>query len=78
MQLLLYTWSSCSFCARAKALLDEHGLDYDERPLDGDRKTSRRLTALFGRPVMPFVLLDGEPLGGLAELERAVEAGEFD
>jgi len=77
MHLLLYTWSSCSFCARASALLDEHGVTYETRPVDGDRALVERLARLFGKRTMPFVLLDGEPYGGLEELERGLAAGEL-
>jgi glutaredoxin len=76
MHVLLYTWSTCSFCARAKALLGQHGIAYVERALDGDRAQARRLARLFGSPTMPYVLIDGEPLGGLAELERWVAERE--
>ena len=72
---VLYTWATCSYCARAKALLDAHGVSYVERPLDGDRVRVERLSRLFGRRTMPFVLIDGEPLGGLAELEALLAAG---
>lgn len=75
MQVLLYTWSSCSFCRRAKDLLDAHGIAFSEKNLDGDRAAVRRLTEWFGKAHMPFVLLDGEPLGGLAELERQLAQG---
>lgn len=74
MHVVLYTWASCSFCARAKALLDERGVPFDERPLDGDRATRARLEDLFGRRTMPYVLVDGDPLGGLPELERLLDA----
>lgn len=70
MRFLLYTWSTCSFCRRAKELLEVHGLEWEERVLDGDREAVRRQSELFGGPRMPFVWLDDEPLGGLAELER--------
>jgi glutaredoxin 3 len=76
VQLILYTWSTCSFCARAKALLEERGIEYLERPIDGDRVTSKRLATLFGRHVMPFVLLDGEPLGGVEELEALLTGAD--
>lgn len=75
MHVVLYTWSTCRFCARAKALLEERGVGYDEHRLDGDRSMVARLTELFGRPVMPFVLVDGEPLGGVRELEEWLGRG---
>lgn len=70
MHVVLYTYASCSFCARAKELLAARGVPYDERPVDGDRATLARLERLFGRATMPYVLVDGDPLGGLPELER--------
>lgn len=77
MQAILYTWSSCSFCARAKALLDAHGIPWTEHVLDGDRAQVERLARTFGRRTMPYVLLDGEPIGGLAELELLAQRGEL-
>ena len=70
MHVLLYTWSTCSFCARAKELLAAHDVSFQEKPLDGDRRRRDQLAQLFGSPTMPYVMVDGEPLGGLAELER--------
>lgn len=75
MHVVLYTWSSCSHCARARELLALHRVPFDERGLDGDRALQARLARLFGRATMPFVLVDGEPLGGLAELQELL-AGE--
>lgn len=75
MQALLYTWSSCSFCARAKALLDRHGVAWTEQVLDGDRARARQLARTFGQATMPYVLLDGEPIGGLRELEELAARG---
>lgn len=60
-------------------MLDRRGIAWEERVLDGDRALSARLEKLFGgRSVMPFVLIDGEPVGGLTELERLIESGELD
>ena len=68
-EVFLYTWSSISFCARAKALLDESGIAWREQQLDGNRALRDRLAKAFGKATMPYVMLDGEPLGGLPELE---------
>lgn len=69
MDLLLYTWSTCDFCRRAKALLEARGVPYREQVLDGDRALAERLSAQVGRPAMPIALVDGELVGGLEELE---------
>ncbi len=77
MHTLLYTWTHCSFCTRAKALLERCGVEYDERVLDDDRATLRKLQARFGKRTMPFVFIDGEAVGGLAELEALEAAGDL-
>ncbi len=78
MEALLYTWSSCSFCARAKELLDRHGVAWTEQVLDGDRRKAERLARVFGQATMPYVMLDGEPVGGLRELEELAARGGLD
>lgn len=74
---LLYTYSTCSFCDRARALLDGLGVDYEEQSLDGDREMVARLRALSGENAMPYAMVDGEVIGGLAKLEELARAGEL-
>ena len=74
MRAILYTWSKCSFCARARTLLEERGIAFREVVLDERKDELRRLQESFGARTMPLVLLDGEPLAGLEALERALEA----
>jgi glutaredoxin 3 len=68
--IVLYTWSACSHCERARELLAARGVDWREHPLDGDVPLRRELARRLGRADMPFALVDGELLGGVAELER--------
>ena len=75
MDLVLYTWNSCSFCSRAKQRLEERGIAFREENLDGKRELLRRLQRESGFHTVPLVLLDGEFLGGLAELESWLESG---
>ena len=77
MEVLLYTWSSCSFCKRAKEILDRHGVSWTEKVMDGDRAMAERLAKTFGRATMPSILLDGELVGGLEDLEAMAERGEL-
>ena len=78
VEVRLYTWSSCSFCQRAKELLDRHHVPWSETPLDGDRALAERLARMLGRKAMPYVLLDGELVGGLEELESMADRGMLD
>ncbi|MEM7305532.1 MAG: glutaredoxin family protein [Planctomycetota bacterium] len=78
MEAHVYTWSACRFCREAKELLRHHGVPFTEQSLDGDRALLRTLQARFEYRGVPLVLLDGDFVGGLAELRRLAEAGELD
>jgi glutathione-dependent peroxiredoxin len=67
--IVLFTKEGCSHCARAKALLAEQGLDYEEI-----RATPRMLRALAGEAVTPQVFIDGEHIGGADELEQRLRS----
>ena len=59
----LFTKVGCPFCARAKAMLKEHGLDYEEIVL-GQDVTTRSLRAVAGATTVPQVFVDGKQIGG--------------
>jgi glutaredoxin-like protein len=59
----LFTKVGCPFCARAKALLKEKGLEYEEIVL-GDGITTRTLKAVAGAATVPQVFIDGKLIGG--------------
>jgi len=71
----LYTTAWCGFCLRAKALLEEHDLPYEEIRIDADPLFRARLLELTGRWTVPQILIDGEPIGGYAELRELERRG---
>ena len=64
----MYTTAWCGYCDRAKALLEDRGLPYEEIMVDGDPAFRARLLDLTGRWTVPQVLVDGRPIGGFTEL----------
>lgn len=58
----------CPFCARARAMLDEHGLRYTDVPLP-DATRARVLAAIAGASSTPQVYVDGRLIGGSEQLE---------
>lgn len=61
---VLFTKPGCSYCTKAKRLLDERGWAYDEVAA-----TPRRLRAVSGKGSTPQVFVDGKLVGGADELE---------
>jgi len=71
----MYTTSWCGYCVRAKTLLQSRGIPYEEIPLDDDPAFRQKLHALTGGWTVPQILVDGEPIGGYAELWRLDREG---
>lgn len=70
----IYTKSYCPFCHRAKALLDRHGVVYEEYDVTSDPEgMSAMRERADGRRTVPQIFIDGRGIGGcddLVELER--------
>jgi len=64
----LFTKPGCSFCARAKQRLSEHGISYEEISL-GDDASLTSLRAITGRETVPQVFVNGQHIGDSEELE---------
>jgi len=65
----IFTREGCEFCVRAKGMLREAGIDFEELVLNRDY-TEATLRAVSGRSTAPEVFIDGEFIGGSEELER--------
>jgi glutaredoxin 3 len=70
----IYTKFMCPYCARAKRLLDEKGVAYEETEISGGgAKREEMIQRSGGRSTVPQIFIDGRHVGGsddLAELER--------
>jgi glutaredoxin 3 len=74
----IYTTRWCGYCVRAKALLDEKGIPYDEVSLDDDPGFRTTLFDLTGGWTVPQIVIDGTPIGGYTELWRLNKSGALD
>jgi len=64
----IYTTRSCSFCVRAKRLLEARGIVYDEIDVGQDAVLRAELIQRTGRQTVPQIFIDGESIGGFEEL----------
>lgn len=67
----LFTKIGCPFCARAKAMLTEKGISYEEIVL-GQNVTTKSLKAVTGASTVPQVFIDGQHIGGSEALEAYI------
>lgn len=73
-----YTTDRCSFCVRAKALLERRALPFEEINLSRDPDGRAALVERTGMLTFPQVVIDGEPIGGYEDLVAAERSGRLD
>lgn len=74
----IYTWSRCPFCIRAKALLDQKGVDYTEYCIDGDEAArSQMAQRANGRRSLPQIFIDDQHIGGCDDLYDLEQQGDL-
>ncbi len=78
-QVEIYTWSTCPFCIRAKALLDRKGVQYTEHCIDGDEPARAEMSKRAnGRRSVPQIFIDGKHVGGCDDLYALNSQGKLD
>jgi glutaredoxin 3 len=74
----MYTTAWCGYCVRAKTLLEDRGLEYEEIAMDDDPAFRAKLLELTGRWTVPQILIDGDPIGGYSELWQLAHDGRLE
>jgi glutaredoxin 3 len=74
-KIIVYTTDPCSFCARAKQLLQQRDLVYEEINLAKDPAGRAELLAKTGMMSFPQIIIDGVVVGGFMELVQADRKG---
>jgi glutaredoxin 3 len=75
----IYTWTTCPFCIRAKALLNRKGVEFTEYAIDGD-ESARSLMAekTGGKRSVPQVFIDDLHIGGCDDIHNLDAQGKLD
>lgn len=73
----MITKPGCPFCAKAKAMLTDRGMSFEEIVLGHDA-TLRSVRAITGKESVPQVFIEGEYIGGSEELATYLAGSEQD
>ena len=75
----IYTTMLCPYCFRAKALLEQKGVPYDEidAGMDADKRAEMEERANGGYTV-PQIFINDQHVGGSDELAALEAAGKLD
>lgn len=75
----IYTWSSCPFCLRAKALLTQKNISFTEYTIDGDEAARDEMAQRAnGKRSLPQIFINNHSIGGCDELYELENQGKLD
>jgi glutaredoxin 3 len=75
----IYTWSTCPFCIRAKALLNKKGVEFTEYVIDGDEDARDQMAQRAnGRRSVPQIFINDQHIGGCDDIHALDRQGELD
>ncbi len=75
---LLYTTSWCPYCLRAKQLLREKGVQWNEIDIEGNQSHRQAMKEASGRSTVPQIFINGTHVGGSDDLFELDSIGELD
>lgn len=74
----IYTWSSCPFCLRAKALLTQKDIPFTEYCIDGDDVAREQMAQRAGgKRSLPQIFVNDNSIGGCDELYALEQEGKL-
>ena len=73
----MYSTRICPYCVRAKMLLRDRGVPFEEIDVSGDHDARQWLVKATGRRTVPQIFIGEEPIGGFDELHALDRAGEL-
>ncbi|MES1986022.1 MAG: glutaredoxin 3 [Pseudomonadota bacterium] len=75
----IYTKAFCGYCARAKSLLNDKGVAFEELDITmGGPKRAEMLERSNGGVTVPQIFIDGSHIGGSDDLGRLNREGKLD
>jgi glutaredoxin 3 len=75
----IYTKSTCGYCARAKMLLTQKNVSFEEISVDGDADKQQEMAKRAnGGWTVPQIFIGGRHVGGSDDLQALERAGKLD
>tara|TARA_Y100001933_G_scaffold161357_1_gene159512 strand:+ start:847 stop:1101 length:255 start_codon:yes stop_codon:yes gene_type:complete len=75
----IYTWQTCPFCIRAKALLKKKNINFIEYKIDGDNNAREKMSIRAnGRRSLPQIFINDKGIGGCDDLYELEESNKLD
>jgi len=77
-KVIIYSTRFCPYCMRARRLLKQKGVDYEEIPVGGDKELWVEMEQLSGRNTVPQIFINNVSVGGYDDIAHLNQIGELD
>lgn len=77
-KVVVYSKQVCPYCDRAKAVLKQKGVAYDEIRVDEDSDQLQIMMEKSGRRTVPQIFIGDTHVGGFDDLWALEQAGKLD
>lgn len=74
----VYSKEVCPYCDRAKQILKNKDIDYEEIMVDQDDQQLAKMKELSGQKTVPQIFIGDESIGGFDELYELVKQDKLD
>ena len=74
----MYTTAWCGYCAAARRLLADKGIEFEEVSVDGAPELRREMEDLSGGRTVPQIFINDKPVGGYDDIAALEGTGELD
>jgi len=78
MKVKIYTKPTCPFCVKAKAILQQKGIEFVDHDVSANPQLRAEISnSVGGYGTVPMIFLDGKFIGGCSELQALAGAGKL-
>ncbi len=77
-KIVIYSTGWCPYCTRARQLLKNKGVEFEEIDVDARPEARREMTARSGRTSVPQIFIGATHVGGCDDLHALEASGRLD
>ncbi len=77
-KVVMYSKNNCPFCVRAKNLLNQKGIVFEEINLEGKPEELDQLKRKTGHMTVPMIFINDKLIGGFSELSALNNQDQLD
>ncbi len=76
-KVLIYSREGCSYCTKAKILLEQKNIKFELVELAGNQDLYNKLVSQTGQRTVPYIFVNDKFIGGYQDLKKLADSSKF-